>query len=381
MLRKAGSDMMGKPPDAEQYCNGTGAIVSVQKQVLISTGQISLSLPIERMGYFLKTMDYFILSYLATEYHAMKDKMLRKRQGFEGQQLIVLPKKIVTDFLTTDPITRQVYITDIGYYPKAYGHYVERHAGIGQHIIIYCVEGKGWVEINRKKTEITPSQFIVIPANTPHRYSAGEKDPWTIYWVHFRGDISAHIVNLVLQDATLHKPQLTYNENRIKLFQEIYINLEKGYSIDNLRYVNMIFYHFLSSILYEDKFNYIENKKEPDLVSTTVEFMQKKIHTVCTLQEFARLARLSVSHFSAMFRKKTGYAPMEYFNHLKVQKACQYLLVSDMTIKEIAAALAVDDQYYFSRMFSKLMGLSPSEYRKRNKAAHSLPENGHTVSS
>ncbi len=300
----------------------------------------------------------------------MKDKMQRKRQGFDGQQLIVLPKKIMSDFLTADPITRQVYITDIGYYPKAAGHYVERHAGIGQHIIIYCVEGKGWVEINRKKTEITPSQFIVIPANTPHKYSAGTQDPWTIYWVHFRGEVSAHIVNLLQLNERNRKPQLMYNENRIKLFQEIYFNLEKGYGADNLRYVNMIFYHFLSSILYEEQFNNTDNKKDNDMLSAVIELMQKKIHTVCSLQEFARLARLSVSHFSAVFRQKTGYSPIEYFNHLKVQKACQYLLLSAMTVKEIAAALGVDDQYYFSRLFSKLMGLSPSEYRKRNKPAY-----------
>lgn len=304
-----------------------------------------------------------------------KDKALRKRQGFEGQQLIVLPKKIIADFLTKDPITRQVYITDIGYYPKAHGHYVERPAGVGQHIIIYCVEGKGRIEINRKKIDIMPSQFIAIPANTPHKYAASEKDPWTIYWIHFKGEISAHIIDLLLQDSKNYKPELSYNENRIKLFQEICFNLEKGYSADNLRYVNMIFYHFLSSLLYEEKFNYVENKKEDDIVAATIELMQKKIHTVFSLSEFARLARLSVSHFSAVFRKKTGYAPIEYYNHLKIQKACQYLLLSNMTIKEMAVSLGVDDQYYFSRMFSKLMGISPTEYRKRNKTDYKPAKN------
>ena len=97
--------------------------------------------------------------------------------------------------------------------------------------------------------------------------------------------------------------------------------------------------------------------------------MQKKTHTIVPLQEFADFAKLSVSHFSAVFREKTGYSPIEYFNHLKIQKACQYLLLTNMTVKEMAISLGVDDQYYFSRMFSKLMGYSPVEYRKRNKSA------------
>jgi AraC-like DNA-binding protein len=295
----------------------------------------------------------------------MKDKAPRKRQGFEGQQLIVLPKKIINDFLTKDLVTKQIYITDIGYYPKARFHYAERASGISQHIIIYCVEGKGWIDINKKRVEIGPSQFIAIPANTPHKYASDEKDPWTIYWIHFKGEIAAYVVDLILQNSKNYKPHLSFNENRIKLFGEIYANLEKGYSGDNLRYVNMIFYHFLSSLLYEEKFNYVENRKENDTIASTIDLMQQNIHTVLSLNEFAGFASLSVSHFSAVFREKTGYAPIEYFNHLKIQKACQYLLFTPMTIKEIAAQLGIDDQYYFSRMFSKLMGISPTEYRKR----------------
>lgn len=292
----------------------------------------------------------------------------RKRQGFEGQRLIVLPKKIAADFLTRDPVTRQIYITDIGYYPKAEYHYVDRPSGSGQHIIIYNVEGNGWVEIGKKKTEIAPSQFIVIPANTPHKYAANEKDPWTIYWFHFKGDLATYIVGLIQQNRRNYKPDLSFNENRIRLFEDIYSNLEKGYGSDNLRYVNMIFYHFLSSLLYEEKFNSADKKKDIDLITATTELMQKKTHTQVSLQEFAAFANLSVSHFSAVFRERTGYAPIEYFNHLKIQKACQYLLFSGMTVKETANHLGIEDQYYFSRMFSKLMGMSPVEYRKRNKS-------------
>ncbi|SFO77405.1 transcriptional regulator, AraC family [Chitinophaga sp. YR627] len=299
----------------------------------------------------------------------MKEKTLKKREGFEGQQLIVVPRKISADFLTQDPITRQLYITDIGYYPKARYHYIKRPAGISQHIIIYCIEGKGWIEIDKKRVDILPSQFVIIPANTPHKYMSEEEEPWTIYWIHFKGEISAYIVGLILQRAKNFRLHLTYNENRIRLFEDICINLQKGYGDDNLRYVNMIFNHFLSSLLYEEKFNHSDQEERQDIIGQTITMMQEKLDKLITLQEFSQYAGLSVSHFSAVFREKTGYSPIEYFNHLKIQKACQYLLFSAATVKEIAARLGVEDQYYFSRMFSKLMGMSPSEYRNRNKTA------------
>lgn len=296
----------------------------------------------------------------------MKEKVFRKREGFSGQRLIVVPKKITTDFIVKDPITRQLYLTDIGYYPRAKYHYVCRLSGISQHIIIYCVEGSGWVEINKKKIEISPSQFITIPANTPHKYFSNENDPWTIYWVHFKGELSQHLVGLLLQQAKSSLQNITYNEKRINLFEEIYTNLERGYSGDNLRYLNMTFFHFLSSLLYASNFDYVKNMPEKDIISASVDLMQQKIHTLLGLPELSRFANLSVSHFSSVFKTKTGYSPIEYFNHLKIQKACTYLLISKMSVKEIAINLGIDDQYYFSRMFSKLMGISPTEYRKRN---------------
>lgn len=296
-----------------------------------------------------------------------QQKTSRKREGFEGQKLIVIPKKIDVGFLMKDPLTRHIYITDIGYYPKASHHYIERPSGVGQHIIIYCVEGQGWVMINKKKMDISPSHFVVIPALVPHKYGAVENDPWSIYWVHFKGNIANYIVDLITNHYQNYLPHLSYNENRIKLFEEICFNLEKGYSIDNLRYVNMIFYHFLSSLLYEEKYNQTSKANTKDSITRTIEMMQKNIHLNMTLNEFASSANLSVSHFSSLFRTKTGFAPVEYFNHLKIRHSCQQLVFTKKSIKEIADELDFYDQYYFSRIFSHFMGISPSEYRKRNK--------------
>jgi len=300
----------------------------------------------------------------------IKTAATRRREGFEGQKLIVLPKKVITNFLNVDPVTKQIYITDIGYYPKARHHYAERPGGISQHIIIYCTEGYGWIEINRKKIEVSPSQFIAIPANTPHRYAANVDKPWTIYWIHFKGESASFIIDLILKNSENYKPYLSFSEDRIKLFQDICNNLENGYSSDNLRYVNMIFSHFLTSLIYEDKFNRNDNKNGHDIIVRTINFMQDNICKLIRLDELSTYANLSTSHFSAIFRAKTGYSPIEYFNQLKIQKACQYISFTNMAIKAIALSLGFEDQYYFTRVFTKLMGSSPSEYRRKIKPTH-----------
>lgn len=295
------------------------------------------------------------------------DQDTRLREGFSGQRLIVIPRTVISGFLSTDPVTRHLYITDIGYYPKARYHYAERPEGIDQHIVIYCTEGSGWLEMNGRHTRLSASQFIVIPAGTPHRYAADAERPWTIYWLHFKGEASSFTANLILRNSEDHKPHLSFSDDRIKLFDEICLNLEKGYSEDALRYVNMLFSHFLSSIIYDDKFGRIE-KLEDELLTKAVGYMQQKINASIKLDEIASFVNLSASHFSAVFKAKTGHSPIEYFSHLKVQKACQYLSFTNMPVKEIALTLGIGDQYYFSRMFTKMMEISPTSYRDKNRA-------------
>jgi len=91
--------------------------------------------------------------------------------------------------------------------------------------------------------------------------------------------------------------------------------------------------------------------------------MQKNIEKGLSIADIANHVNSSASHFSALFKKNTGFPPIEYFNQLKIQKACQYLQFTKLRIREIAFQIGIDDPYYFSRLFTKTMGYSPKEYR------------------
>lgn len=298
----------------------------------------------------------------------------RKKEGFQGQKAIVMPRKIIAEQCEKNSIIAGLHITDIGYYPKAKFHYRERQHGSDQHILIYCIEGKGWVELKRSHLTIQAGDFCVIPRNTAHTYASDEKDPWTIYWIHFKGNVSDEIVAMILKQPGMHRGYVNYDEARIDLFSNMYAQLERGYSSDNLVYVNMILWHYLNTFLFPDKFISGHKQNNTDVIDTAIDFMSKKIDQVINLEEIAQTINLSPSHFSSMFKKKTGFSPIEYFNHLKAQKACQYLLFSDLRVKEIAYRLGFDDPYYFSRLFTKIMGVSPVKYKERivieNKRQH-----------
>lgn len=291
-----------------------------------------------------------------------------KREGFQGQKAIILPRKILKEQCQNNPLINHLFLTDIGYYPKAKGHYLERSHGCEQQILIYVATGYGHAGIKKENYSLGPGDFIFLPAKTKHYYRSDEKNPWSIYWIHFSGNTATEIVNTMLLHQGSYKGSVETGSVRASLFDEIYRNLERGYAIENLLFASMALSYFISSFIFNSNYHQPEGEKKEDIIDRSINFMQQNFNKPLTLHEIAQSISMSASHFSYLFKNKTGYSPIEYFNHLKIQKACQYVLFTDLRIKEIASQVGFDDQYYFSRLFSKLMGIAPLEYRRKRLA-------------
>lgn len=312
------------------------------------------------MDYFLKYMHFFIIL-IPNNF-----TMTRKREGFKGQQTIVLPMFIQTE-IKINPLTKLLYPTDIGSYVNAQYHFRERNEGCNQHILVYCTNGNGWIEIDDNKQNVQKDEYFIIPAQIPHRYGAANADPWSIIWLHFSGENSDLFVEPVIQVKKIDSLESTMYNDRIQLFEEIYQSLSMGYSKENLEYSSVCLWHFLGSFVYSTQYKRIKEIQKHDLIEKSILFMQEHVDKNMNLNELASHCGYSVSHFSMVFKKKTTRSPIKYFLSLKIQKACQMLDFSTMRIQEIASELAFQDQFYFSRLFRKMIGVSPAEYRKKKK--------------
>jgi AraC-like DNA-binding protein len=301
-------------------------------------------------------MDYFTIS-------AIMIPDQKKKEGFEGQKAIVIPRGILAARCEKNSLIRMLHLTDIGYYPKARFHYRKRPDGAGQHILVYCHNGEGTVSVAGQEYRVSPGNFFIIPRKTPHYYFADAANPWTIYWIHFSGVSSEHIVAHLLQKLGGYTGNLKHFAKTTGIFDEIYAQLEKGYGTDNLIYANMCLPYFLTTILFNENYRDQVDLESKTMVDESIGFFRENLNRMLTLKEMASSVGLSVSHFTFLFRKKTGFPPLEYFNHLKIQQACQYLLFTEMKIKDIAQALGLNDPYYFSRSFARTMGISPKFYR------------------
>jgi AraC-like DNA-binding protein/quercetin dioxygenase-like cupin family protein len=291
---------------------------------------------------------------------------MKYTQDYKQGKTIVLPKSIITELETND-LTNSLFVTDIGFYEKAYHHFRERKNGSPQNILIYCIDGEGWLDISNKKQVLKKNQYVIISANTPHKYGSNNQNPWSIYWIHFSGLKSHLFINHPNQKIEINLTSNSRFRARILLFEEIYNNLEIGYGMDNLEYASICLWHMLGSFRYLSQFRKIYEYKQHDKIEKSIHFMRSCMNKKLSLEDLADHCGLSVSQFCLLFKKRTARTPLDYLTHLKIQHASKLLDFSDLRISEIASQTGYSDPFYFSRVFSKVMGLSPRAYRNLKK--------------
>lgn len=269
--------------------------------------------------------------------------------------------------LEKNPLSEDLFVECMGYYRSAKGHNMKREKH-DDWLILYCIEGKASVKIKRKTYSVTPGDLVVLPKGLPHSYCADKVDPWTIYWVHFKGKkASAYMDNIgSIEDGPVFRIG-----TRIKLisnFRELIDigSTENGYSVPAFLYAANLFKQMLSYITlvkHETRRHQIGkfNLEQIHLL------MEKLIDNHLTLDDLAAYTNVSKYHFAKKYKQMTGYTPIAHFIDLKMKRASYLLDMGNKTISEISYTLGYDDPYYFSRIYKKVTGRSPRGYRKLNK--------------
>lgn len=298
--------------------------------------------------------------------------MPRQKDGFKGERSLVMPK-MITDILEKDAFCKYLYVTDIGFYPHAVNHFRERKTPINEFILLYCIDGKGWYNLNGVKREISTNQFVIIPANVPHSYGAAHLEPWSIYWMHFKGIMADDVAKGLSVPRNIDVASNSRINDRLALFEEIFHTLKSGFEIEKLHYAHSALHHFFGSIrcvnVYRNAVGTKSNievdtaNNNETVVAMILKYMKENISRHITLQEFSDYSGYTPTYFSFIFKKVVGHAPLSYFNLLKIQSACKMLDTTGMKISQISARLGFEDSLYFTRLFSKIMGMSPKEYR------------------
>lgn len=287
-----------------------------------------------------------------------------KQEGFPGQRLVVVPRPVVA-IAQAQPLLKHLLPTDAGFYPRAFGHKCTRPHGCPEAVFIYCASGNGWCEMAGATHEVAKDQLLAIPAGTPHVYGAAKGKPWTIHWFHAVGtNVPVYLEKLGVTEATPVVP-LSGDVRLFSLFEDVLEDLERGSTLTHLIYAAHSLSHLLGIILRRKEEFWHGEADAGERAAKSIEFMKAHLREPLSIATLAAVVNLSRSHYTMLFHRVTGYAPLRYLNHLRMQQAVNLLNNTNLSIKHISDQLGFSDQFYFSRAFSKMHGHSPSEHRQR----------------
>lgn len=284
---------------------------------------------------------------------------------FPGQRLRLLPRPLVSSALARNPTARML-VTDAGHFPHAANHSRSRPGGAAEAVIILCTHGRGSCDIDAVTVSVQPGEALVIPAGVAHLYRADPTDPWTIWWMHVTG-----------ADVPLLLAKVTGYRNRtvevgdvfraVALLEHVVTRMEQDETMASLLSAAGSAWCLLAQLA-ADKVAGTRRRADP--VRAAREYLQRNLATPVSVPDLARMAGLSVSHFSALFRAATGGGVTDYVKRLRMARARELLSTTSGSVAEIARTVGYPDPFYFSRQFRAVNGCSPSTYREWEQSTH-----------
>lgn len=266
-----------------------------------------------------------------------------------------------------------------------FGHDTEKanKSPLGEHFhtgveFVYMVSGSQTYFMNGQIYTVTGNQLFIAPPHQVHGTGGVMHGRYEHYW--FRLEMSTEEGFLMLDRETgtmLKKCLMELPSPVISPVRNLKGLMEQSFDLlcreDPLLRTEgcALLVQFLCEIL--------RTQTGGDGVSKEISAALQQIHTHVeediSLEELAAISGLSLSRFKSRFRQEVRSTPREYINVKKIQRAKILLTETEKSVTEIAFLLSFSSSSYFSALFRKLVGSSPSDYRQRRNggAEHQEP--------
>ena len=247
------------------------------------------------------------------------------------------------------------YITQIGHYYCTHAYAIRRD--YFSPVLVLCVKkGCLHVEYRGASSRLMAGDAILIDCREPHYYYA-DMDGLEFYYLHFEGsnahEICQHILNL--RGAVVEKQNAAalsaFIEKTMQFYEEGKTETEFE---ESLRVYEILRYLHGGSAQDAGRASYIDQ---------VTAYINENIERRITLEELAETASLSSFHFSRRFKRDTGYSPVEYVNHKKLDYAKTLLIRTEWPVTEIAEKTGFSLKG-FIKLFSQAEGMPPLAWRR-----------------
>ena len=248
------------------------------------------------------------------------------------------------------------------------GYYFDFNEGriLHEFQINYITEGSGIFENNHGKFTVKPGSILFIYPGMWHRYRPNVKTGWKEHYIGFDGKIAHELItetNFPKNTPVIH---LGIREELIDTYLKIFDLVEKeepGFQ----HIASGLVIKLLGYIISIQKQKGFSGKQIARVIEEVRFNLRQNVEKEINLEELAKKNNVGYSYFRKMFKKYTGISPGQYHLQLRLIRAKELLVSTDQSIKEISYSLGFQSIFYFSNLFKKKEGMSPLQFRNKNK--------------
>ena len=248
------------------------------------------------------------------------------------------------------------------------GTYRMKRQESAETVLEYIVEGRGYLNVDGENYAATKGDVYILRKKTTHTYWSDAKSPWVKIFFNIRGSLAEKILE-EYKLGTKGKVVLS-GEGLEDDFREMLARVSDN-TISQAERFDGAAIDFLKIIIKLANLEKMRGNLKGDLMSVEdemnklIEYITMNPKRIVSNQELGDVIFHSKDYVIKRFFANFGVTPYEYQIQQKIFSAKNLLGHTKMSVKEIAASLGYDDQHYFSYMFKKRCGLSPTQYRKQ----------------
>ena len=244
--------------------------------------------------------------------------------------------------------------------PSKY-HHLHCHEEIE---ILYFLQGNGVVFCDMKEYPVKAGDIILVNGKEIHK--GCDIGNVCYYCIQINKDFFNNIIGnecVIFQNHICDSQCAEYLELIIKESAKIgfksTVFMKKTLCDFFWRLINE---NYIKNIIGDDK--YKKYFKRLDVFNSIVEYIEKNYYKDLSVKSLAEHFFMSTSHFSHLFKNRSGKSAIEYINEIRISRAKLSLEIEEISISELAGRVGFNDINYFSRKFKEITGFTPMEYKK-----------------
>lgn len=233
--------------------------------------------------------------------------------------------------------------------------------------IIYIASGRAYFHFGSPDNEtiVTAGNIVLFRPKELQKYEYYGIDKTEVYWIHFTGSDVKNILRKYGFSDDKRVLTVGTSLEYERIFKKIILELQRCQD-DYEEMMTLLLRQLLISFRRELKKEHVFKNEYLDReMEEAAAYFNENYNRNISIEEYAACRGMSVSWFIRNFKKYTGTTPMQFVTSIRITNAQMLLETTNYAVNEISRIVGYDNPLYFSRLFRKQKGCSPSQCRKK----------------